>query len=114
MIDNIGFGEILIIALIILILFGPKRIPDIARGIARGIREFKRAMYDVKSELEDVTGIEIEDKPINAVETPSEPHPDDQNPPEKLKTNKKKRTARKTTGRKTKTTRNKTKRSKSK
>ena len=40
---SIGFKEILIIALIIIILFGAKRIPELFRGLGRGIKEFKDA-----------------------------------------------------------------------
>ncbi len=38
---NIGFREILIILLIVLVLFGAKRIPELARSLGRGVNEFK-------------------------------------------------------------------------
>ncbi len=60
MFDNIGFGELLVIALFILIFFGPKKIPDIARSLGKAIREFKKAMQDVQSEFQSVTGIDID------------------------------------------------------
>lgn len=59
MFDNIGFGELLVIALFILIFFGPKKIPDIARSLGRAVREFKRAMRDVQSEIQSVAGIDL-------------------------------------------------------
>ncbi|MFZ1688938.1 MAG: twin-arginine translocase TatA/TatE family subunit [Flavobacteriales bacterium] len=40
---GIGFKEILVIALIVVILFGAKRIPDLMKGLGRGIKEFKDA-----------------------------------------------------------------------
>ncbi len=40
---SIGFKEILIIALIIILLFGAKRIPELFKGLGRGIKEFKDA-----------------------------------------------------------------------
>jgi sec-independent protein translocase protein TatA len=40
---GLGGGEIFILVLIILLLFGAKRIPDLARGIGKGIKEFKDA-----------------------------------------------------------------------
>lgn len=40
---GIGFKEILVIALIIIILFGAKRIPDLMKGLGKGIKEFKDA-----------------------------------------------------------------------
>jgi sec-independent protein translocase protein TatA len=60
MFDNIGFGELLVIALFILIFFGPKKIPDIARSLGKAIREFRKAMQDVQSEFQSVTGIDID------------------------------------------------------
>lgn len=59
MFDNIGFGELLVIALFILIFFGPKKIPDIARTLGKAVREFRKAMQDVQSEIQSVTGIDL-------------------------------------------------------
>ena len=39
---DIGFGEILLILIIVLILFGAKRLPDLARSLGRSLQEFKR------------------------------------------------------------------------
>jgi|YelNatPaOPRAMG01_1025707.scaffolds.fasta_scaffold00013_77 twin arginine-targeting protein translocase, TatA/E family len=52
MFENIGFGELVLILLVIIIFFGPKRIPDIAQSIGKGIREFKKAMRDVQDEID--------------------------------------------------------------
>lgn len=51
MFENIGFGELFLIVLVIIVFFGPKRIPEFARSLGKGITEFKRAMRDVQSEL---------------------------------------------------------------
>jgi sec-independent protein translocase protein TatA len=48
---NIGFTELLIIAVIVLLLFGAKRLPEIGGSIGKGIREFKRSLSDVDSQL---------------------------------------------------------------
>lgn len=48
-----GGGEWLIIALAVLVLFGAKKIPDFARGLGKGIREFKDAVKDVKKEVDE-------------------------------------------------------------
>ncbi len=48
---SIGMPEILLIFLVILLVFGAKRIPEIARGLGKGIREFKDATTDIKREL---------------------------------------------------------------
>ncbi len=46
MFRNLGIGELLIILVIILLLFGAKRIPDLIQGIGKGVREFKKASRD--------------------------------------------------------------------
>ncbi len=48
MFSNIGLPEILIILLIVLILFGAKRIPEVAGSLGKGINEFKRNMTDAQ------------------------------------------------------------------
>ncbi len=48
---NIGPQEMFILFLIIILLFGAKRIPEIGRSIGRGIQEFKKGMRDVESEI---------------------------------------------------------------
>ena len=48
---NLGATEIILILLVVLLLFGAKRIPEIARGLGKGIREFKDATNDIKREL---------------------------------------------------------------
>lgn len=44
--------EMILILLVVLLVFGAKRIPEIARGIGQGIREFKSATDDIKNEIE--------------------------------------------------------------
>ena len=51
MFDNIGGGEILIIFLVFLIFFGAKKIPEMAQGLGKGIREFKKAVKDVQDDI---------------------------------------------------------------
>ena len=48
----IGTQEFIIIAIIILLLFGGKKIPELMRGIGKGVRSFKEGMDDVKNEME--------------------------------------------------------------
>lgn len=52
-IGGIGGSEMMVILFAILLLFGAKRIPELARGLGRGIREFKDATNEIKSELDD-------------------------------------------------------------
>ena len=48
---NFGFGEILIILVIVLLLFGAKRIPEIAGSLGKGITEFKRNLSDAQKQI---------------------------------------------------------------
>lgn len=47
-----GIGEILLIAMLVLIVFGPRRLPEITRTIGKGIREFRKGMNEIQRELE--------------------------------------------------------------
>jgi len=49
----LGFNEILIILIIVLLLFGGKKIPELMRGLGRGMREFNDAKNNVRREIED-------------------------------------------------------------
>ena len=51
---NLGTGEILIIALIVLLLFGGKKIPELMRGLGKGVKSFKDGMSDVEKEVKDI------------------------------------------------------------
>jgi sec-independent protein translocase protein TatA len=51
--DLFSGGHIILIALVVLLLFGGKKIPELMRGLGRGIREFKDAKDNVKKEIED-------------------------------------------------------------
>jgi len=51
MFGNLGAGEILLIVLVILILFGAKKIPELAQGIGKGMKEFKKALNDVQEDI---------------------------------------------------------------
>jgi sec-independent protein translocase protein TatA len=51
MFENIGMGELLIILLVVLIFFGPKKIPEMAQGIGKGMREFKKAIKGAEEDL---------------------------------------------------------------
>ena len=51
MFGNLGAGEIVLIVLVILLLFGAKKIPELARGIGKGMSEFKKGLKDVETEI---------------------------------------------------------------
>jgi len=48
---GMGPWELLIVFLVILLLFGAKRLPDIAQGLGKGIRDFRKAMKDTTEEI---------------------------------------------------------------
>ncbi|WP_026135898.1 Sec-independent protein translocase subunit TatA/TatB [Nafulsella turpanensis] len=50
--SNMGGYEILLILFVVLIFFGAKKIPELARGLGQGIREFKEATKEISDELE--------------------------------------------------------------
>lgn len=52
LIAGIGAQELLLILLAILILFGAKKIPELAQGLGKGIREFRKAIKETKEEIE--------------------------------------------------------------
>ncbi|MDQ6608899.1 MAG: twin-arginine translocase TatA/TatE family subunit [Bacteroidota bacterium] len=49
----LGFNEILIILIIVLLLFGGKKIPELMRGLGKGVREFNDAKANVRKEIEE-------------------------------------------------------------
>ncbi|MCU7491718.1 MAG: twin-arginine translocase TatA/TatE family subunit [Bacteroidota bacterium] len=51
MFGNLGTGEIIIIVLVILIFFGAKKIPELAQGVGKGMKEFKKALKDVDEDV---------------------------------------------------------------
>ena len=57
---NFGFQELLIIGVVILVMFGGRKIPEFMRGLGKGIREFNDAKNNVKKELEE--GIKDKDE----------------------------------------------------
>lgn len=52
-IGGLGVPEILLIALVVLLFFGGKKIPEMMRGLGKGVRSFKEGMNDIEKELND-------------------------------------------------------------
>ena len=82
---NIGFTEILVILLIVLLLFGAKRIPEIAGSFGKGIREFKKSMNDASREIQEelrtdrpnsIAGAPSRDALSRPAEPATQPDPD--------------------------------------
>ena len=58
---NLGATEILLILFVILIFFGAKKIPELAQGLGKGIREFKKATREIEDDTSD-TSKKIDEK----------------------------------------------------
>ena len=71
---QIGPLEIMVVCVVALIVFGPKRLPDIARQVGRAMAEMKRQANDMRSEFE--SGMKVEDeKPAPGSPTEGDPEP---------------------------------------
>jgi sec-independent protein translocase protein TatA len=68
---NIGPAEIIVILLIALIVFGPKRLPEIGKTVGKGLREFRKATQDIKDEFAQT--MDDEDEPARS--SPSDQAP---------------------------------------
>jgi sec-independent protein translocase protein TatA len=68
---NIGWPELLIVLVIALVIFGPKRLPDMGRQLGRGMREFRKAT----SEIQDHFDLSLEDKDDKENETKTDVRP---------------------------------------
>lgn len=49
---NIGAGEIIVIALVVLLLFGGKKIPELMKGLGKGVRSFKEGMNEIEKDIQ--------------------------------------------------------------
>ena len=54
LIFNFGFWEIVIIALIVLLIFGGKKIPELMKGLGKGVKNFKEGMKEVEDDVKEI------------------------------------------------------------
>ena len=54
----IGMQEVLLIVLVVLLFFGGKKIPELMKGIGKGVRSFKEGMNNVEKEIDEIKDIE--------------------------------------------------------
>lgn len=74
LVPNVGVWEILIVFVVLLLVFGPKRLPGMGKSLGRGVREFKESVTDQGRELkESVTVVPTEFKDALNPLAPSEP-----------------------------------------
>ena len=58
---SLGGGELILIALVILLLFGGKKIPELMKGLGKGVKSFKDGMNEIEKDIKDVNN-NTEDK----------------------------------------------------
>ncbi len=79
MFNGVGGSEIILVLLVILLLFGSKRIPGFSRALGRGMGEFRRAMREIREEIESEP---FDDPPPPPAENPyAETSGEDKTPP---------------------------------
>jgi sec-independent protein translocase protein TatA len=66
---SLGWNEILLILLVVLLLFGGRKIPELMRGLGKGIREFNDAKSNVRREIEE--GVSEKDRTPSTTPTPT-------------------------------------------
>jgi sec-independent protein translocase protein TatA len=66
---NLGGGEIILILALVLILFGAKKLPELAKGLGTGIKEFKKATREVADEVQN----SVDETPAPAKRLPAQP-----------------------------------------
>lgn len=54
LLGSLGWGEIILIALIIILLFGGRKIPELMKGLGKGVKSFKEGMKDVESDMKEI------------------------------------------------------------
>lgn len=55
-IGGLGMQEVLLIALVVLLFFGGKKIPELMKGLGKGVRSFKEGMNNVEKEIDEIKG----------------------------------------------------------
>ena len=61
-IGGIGMQEVLLIALVVLLFFGGKKIPELMKGLGKGVRSFKEGMNDIEKDVKDTKDTADEEK----------------------------------------------------
>ncbi len=71
---NLGFPEIVVIFIVALVIFGPRKLPELGRSLGRGLSEFKRASNELKRTWEDEVEavkheVEVEQDELKKIQT---------------------------------------------
>ncbi|MBI2416423.1 MAG: twin-arginine translocase TatA/TatE family subunit [Ignavibacteriales bacterium] len=59
MFSSIGFSEIAVVVIVALLIFGPDKLPGLLQNVAKGVRQFQRAVKDVENEIKESIDTEI-------------------------------------------------------
>lgn len=70
---GIGLQEMLVILVVVLIFFGPKRLPDLAKSLGKGIAEFKKASEEVRKGIDDAVREDSEEEASSKEEAGAKP-----------------------------------------
>ena len=62
---NLGTGEIIVIVLVILLLFGGKKIPELMKGVGKGVKSFKQGLNEVEDEIKKASDDDTKGKPAS-------------------------------------------------
>ena len=84
MFSGIGMPEILVILLVVLLLFGAKRLPEIGASMGKGIREFKRSFNDINRSISDIDREERPELPRERAPEPARRDEEKQAEPKRL------------------------------
>ena len=71
--QNFGLWEILIIALVILLIFGGRKIPELMKGLGKGVKSFKAGMAEAEKDLQDIKKDVEAEEPAKAEEPVEKP-----------------------------------------
>ena len=71
--QNFGLWEILIIALVILLIFGGRKIPELMKGLGKGVKSFKAGMAEAEKDLQDIKKDVAAEEPEKAEEPAEKP-----------------------------------------
>ena len=83
---GIGLPELVIILIVALIVFGPRKLPDLAKSLGKGLAEFKKASDELKTSIESDLKVDLNEEPYSAevppqAEPPSSPPGEPETPP---------------------------------
>lgn len=60
---DLGMGQIILILLVVLLMFGAKKLPELAKGLGQGIKEFKKASRDMQNEISQAASEDVAPSP---------------------------------------------------